>query len=114
VGPEADANAADPALVVWFWWLVFAPAWVVVTIGATLGYFARNSLDLGSRSQLPAAEIVGLVRTADSLLLIGSALLLLAAPLALLVHGQIDRARRHTFASWVPARPDLGEPSPLH
>jgi hypothetical protein len=112
-GPESDARSAAPALVVWFWWLLFAPAWVVCTVGAFLRTVARTSLARDTASTLRAGEIVGFLRTADTVLLVGSALLLLAAPLAVVVHVQIERARRRTMASWAPSRPDRGEPSQL-
>jgi uncharacterized membrane protein len=112
-GPESDARSAAPGLVVWFWWLLFAPAWVVCTLGAFLRTVARTSLARGTASSVRAGEIVGLLRTADTVLLVGSVLLLIAAVLAVVVHVQIDRARRRTMSSWAPPRPDRGEPSPL-
>jgi uncharacterized membrane protein len=112
-GPEGDARTAEPALVVWFWWLVFVPGWVVYTIGAFFRFLSRSSVDEDTASSIPTGDIVGLVRTADILLMVGSVLLLLATPLAVVVHLQIERARERTMASWAPPRPDLPERAPL-
>jgi hypothetical protein len=113
-GPEGDARSAEPALAVWFWWLVFAPGWVVCSLGSFFRSLAGASLDRDTVSSIPTGDMVGLLRTADTMLLIGSIIVLLALPLAVVVHLQVDRAFLRTMSSWAPPRPDLGEPSPLH
>jgi hypothetical protein len=72
------------------------------------------SLDAGTASSVPSGDIVGLLRAADTMVLIGSLILLLALPPAVVVHLQIDRTFPGTMSSWAPPRPDLVEPSPLH
>jgi hypothetical protein len=113
-GPEGDARSVEPALVVWFWWLLFACGWLSFTLGVFIRLGALSFVGRENTSPVSSTgNIVGNFRTADVLLLIGSVLLLAAAPLAVVVHAQVDRARRRTTVSWAPPRPDLNDPSPL-
>lgn len=106
-GPDGAVRQGEgPSLVVWFWWLSFATGWVLCTIGAIVrggaGTFVSGPIPVTIRAQ----DVVGNLRAADGLLIAGSVLLVIAAPLAIAVLSIVEAFRASASFPWTPPRPD--------